>query len=204
MTTRSSRWRAIFALLVPFWADYSFAELLADYPVSLSAADHTQVADLACRQPVGAIAERFDARRAVAKMANGSRPIFVYVICAPHSSMLGHKVKRIAQCDNYYGRWSCTAGDFLEYGAWPGPNYLELNRGNDIATDLEVVKSLLSIKMYRGHDLAELMNGQSCSLHPKSQDRWELECGVTTISVARDCTKDSCSYQPINIDIPLV
>jgi hypothetical protein len=60
----------------------------------------------------------------------------------------------MASCNNGYGRWSCTSGDFLEYGLWPGPDYLELLSGNDIATDLEVVKSLLLLRTFRGYDFA--------------------------------------------------
>jgi hypothetical protein len=203
MTTRAASLCAIgsLACLLPTLAS---AELLETVAVSLSTADRTSIVGQVCMKPVGVAAEKFDARRATSKSDNGSRPTYVNVICVAHSSVLGHRVKRIASCDNSYGRWSCTSADFLEYGLWPGPDYLELANERDIATDLEVVKSLLLSRTFQGHDLADLMQGQSCSVKVKTQDTWELVCGVTSINVERKCESGSCRFHPIGISIPLV
>jgi hypothetical protein len=204
MTTRAASLCAIFGGLAWLLPARASAELLETVAISLSTADRMSIVDQVCRRPAGVSAENFDARRATSPSDNGSRPIYVNVICVAHSYVLGHRVKRLASCNNSHGRWSCTSGDFLEYGLWPGPDYLELLSGSDIATDLEVVKSLLLLRTFRGHDLADLMEGQSCSVKPKSQDRWELVCGVTSISVERECASGSCRFQPIDVVIPLV
>jgi hypothetical protein len=204
MTRRANNPCAIFGGLACLLPVLASAELLETGATKLSTVDRTSIVDLVCRRPVGVSAEKFEARRTTNVSDNGSRPIYVDVICVAHSSVLGHRVKRIASCDNGHGRWSCTSGDFLEYGLWPGPSYLELLSGSDIAIGLEIVRSLLLLRTFRGHDLADLMEGQSCSVKPKSQDRWELVCGVTSISVERECANGGCRFHPIDVTIPLI
>jgi hypothetical protein len=193
----------IFGCVALLASEVASAELLETVPVSLSTADRTSIVDLVCREPVGVSAESVRARRATGRSNNGRRSIFVHVVCGAHTAVLGHNVKRIADCDNYVGRWSCTSGEFLQYGEWPGPDYLELHGGDDVAIALEVVKSLLLWRTFRGHDLVFAMQG-ICSLYLKSKDRWELVCGVTTITVERECRSDSCRFEPVDISIVLV
>ena len=204
MTRRATSLCAIFGGLAWLLPALASAELLETVAISLRTADRTLIVDQVCRRPVGVSAEKFDARRATNPWDNGRRPIYVNLICVAHSYVLGHRVKRIASCNNGYGRWTCTSGDFLEYGLWPGPDYLELLSGSDIATDLEVVKSLLLLRTFRGYDFADLMAGQSCSVKPKSQERWDVVCGVTTIGIERECASGSCRFHPIDVDIPLI